>query len=507
MEQSLIEDLVIESIKIYGIDAWYIPRTLTGKDDILNEDDISTFKSAYMAEMYVKSVDGFEGEGDFLSKFGLEIRDSITMTIARRTYESEVSLHNDTVRPLEGDLIYLPLNNKIFEIQHVEHESIFYQMGSLQMYDLRAELFEFSGERFDTGQPFIDDLYKGVNTFKSLVATEHTYIVDVDNVQNFRVKLSSSDRDVLSTKPLELVKDQEYIFDLSNSSLTGHLFNFYPDGDGATESFPTAVRTGTAGQAGANLKLTPTAVGDHDYRSFNGATRRNLFAYSEDLVAGLAAGVWQGKAYNPGDGADYPVHYPTLASVSQAGVGLNGTATRISFPGSSNTDGTIYQRINHGAALTPSRYKASIWVRNASPGLKAYVAVNPVRAWETESFLFDIDIPVSSDWQRISIQAQFPGISQTPVFAIQNTTGATGASVEVWGAQIEERTLETIADAPSVYQKVEQNYNANTANAFGSVMRVVQPVSDALADNVAIESFGDNLIDFTNANPFGDMDF
>lgn len=507
MEQTLIEDLVIESIKIYGMDAWYISRTLTGKDDILNEDDISRFNSAHMAEMYVKSVDGFEGEGDFLSKFGLEIRDSITMTIARRTYESEISLHNDTVRPLEGDLIYLPLNNKIFQIQHVEHESIFYQMGSLQMYDLRAELFEFSGERFDTGQPFIDNLYKGVNTFKSLVVADHTYIVDIDSVQNFRVKLSGSDRDVLSTKAIELDADQEYIFDLSDSSLAGHLFNFYPDGDGTTESFSTAVRTGTAGQAGANLKLTPTAAGYHDYRSFNGATRRNLFAYSEDLVAGLAAGVWQVKAYDPGDSSDYPIHHPTVQSISQAGVGLNGTANLITFPGSSLSDGTIYQEINHGAALTPSRYKASIWVRNASPGLKAYVAVNPVKDWETEAFLFNIDIPVSSDWQRITIQSQFPGNAQSPLLAIQNTSGAEGASVEVWGAQIEERTLATIGDPASIYQKVEQNYNANTANSFGSTMRVVQSATDALADNVAIESFGDNLIDFTNANPFGDMDF
>jgi hypothetical protein len=145
-EQNLVEDLVIESIRIYGMDVWYIPRTLVGKDDILNEDDISTFNDAYMAEMYVKSVDGFEGEGDFLSKFGLQIRDSITMTIAQRTYESEIGSNEENTRPLEGDLIYLPLNKKIFEIQHVEHESIFYQMGSLQTYDLRAELLEFSGE-------------------------------------------------------------------------------------------------------------------------------------------------------------------------------------------------------------------------------------------------------------------------------------------------------------------------------------------------------------------------
>jgi len=166
MEQSLIEDLVIESIKIYGIDVWYIPRTLVAEDSILNEDDLSTFNEAYMAEMYVKNVDGFEGEGDFLSKFGLQIRDSMTLTIAKRTYESEVGTLEDNRRPLEGDLIYLPLNNKIFEIQYVEHESIFYQMGSLQTYDLRAELFEYSGERFNTGHDFIDEHFDNYKTIQ-----------------------------------------------------------------------------------------------------------------------------------------------------------------------------------------------------------------------------------------------------------------------------------------------------------------------------------------------------
>ena len=130
MEQSLIEDLVVESIQIYGVDVWYLPRTIASKDDILNEDDLSTFNDAYLVEMYVKSVDGFEGEGDFLSKFGLQIRDSITMTMAQRTYELEIGISSEINRPREGDLIYLPLNNKFFELQHVEHEAIFYQIGS-----------------------------------------------------------------------------------------------------------------------------------------------------------------------------------------------------------------------------------------------------------------------------------------------------------------------------------------------------------------------------------------
>lgn len=164
MEQTLIEDLVIESIRIFGIDAWYMPRTLGAVDDLLNEDDLSTFNSAYMLEMYIKNVDSFEGEGDFLSKFGLQIRDSMTLTIAQRKFTEEVGAHNAAIRPKEGDIIYFPLNRKIFEIKHVEHESIFYQMGALQTYDLKVELFEWSNEVFNTGVPEIDTKWSHLRT-------------------------------------------------------------------------------------------------------------------------------------------------------------------------------------------------------------------------------------------------------------------------------------------------------------------------------------------------------
>lgn len=159
MEQELIENLVIESIRIYGHDVWYMPRTLVAEDSILNEDDLSTFNDAYMIEMYIKNVDGFEGEGDFLSKFGLQIRDSMTLTVAMRVFEKEIGREEGMVRPLEGDLIYFPLNGKMWKVMHVEHEAIFYQLGALQTYDLRCELFEYSGERFNTGNPDIDTLF------------------------------------------------------------------------------------------------------------------------------------------------------------------------------------------------------------------------------------------------------------------------------------------------------------------------------------------------------------
>lgn len=184
-EQNLIDDLVIESIKMYGVDIAYIPRNFDSIDNILNEDDTSTFGGdlttqggnnysiVYDMEMYVKSVDGFEGEGDFLSRFGLQIRDQVTFSVAYRTFERFATrLDPDQTRPNEGDVIYFPLNDKMFKVMFVEHESVFYQHGALQVYDLRCELFEYSGERFQTGRYEIDYHFDDLDITQATTLTQ-----------------------------------------------------------------------------------------------------------------------------------------------------------------------------------------------------------------------------------------------------------------------------------------------------------------------------------------------
>lgn len=171
-EQNLIDDLVIESIRIYGIDVTYISGEFNNIDDILNEDDMPLYDQKYEFEVYVKNVDGFEGEGDFLSKFGLEIRDQVTFTVAIRTFERHVTRNNGSkVRPRENDIIWLPLNKKMYRITYVEHESVFYQTGALQVYDIKCELMEFSNERFDTGIYEIDHYFDDVKTTSDTVST------------------------------------------------------------------------------------------------------------------------------------------------------------------------------------------------------------------------------------------------------------------------------------------------------------------------------------------------
>jgi hypothetical protein len=158
-EQDLIESLVVESISIYGHTVYYLPRTLVTKDDIYGEDKLSTYNELFEFDMYIKSFDSYEGDGTFLSKFNLEIRDSATFSIARRSFGNEIAAQRpDIQRPREGDLIYSTMMKKMFVIKYVNQTAIFYQMGDLQIWDISCDVWEYSNERFTTGNPEIDSI-------------------------------------------------------------------------------------------------------------------------------------------------------------------------------------------------------------------------------------------------------------------------------------------------------------------------------------------------------------
>jgi len=158
-EQDLIESLINESFSIYGHTVYYLPRTLIKKDDIYGEDTLSKYNNAFEFDVYIKSYDSYEGDGTFLSKFNLEIRDSITFTIARRTFGKEVTVQQpDIQRPREGDLIYSTMMKRIFVIKYVNQTAIFYQMGSLQIWDVACDVWEYSNEVFNTGVYEIDSI-------------------------------------------------------------------------------------------------------------------------------------------------------------------------------------------------------------------------------------------------------------------------------------------------------------------------------------------------------------
>lgn len=168
-EQLLVEDLLIESLKIYGMDCYYLPRELRGNNEIdklMGEDQLKTYTKAYPIEMYLENVTGMDGEQDIISKFGLEIRDEIQLLVSRRRFKYQVGANR--TRPLEGDLIYVPLVQNFFEIAHVEHENdqaMFYTLGrgrgaNVYVYSLKLKQFVFSDEIIETGMSEIDDQIK-----------------------------------------------------------------------------------------------------------------------------------------------------------------------------------------------------------------------------------------------------------------------------------------------------------------------------------------------------------
>jgi hypothetical protein len=160
-EQNLYEDIIIESIRMYGQDVYYLPRSIVQRDFILGEDVESQFNSANTIEVFIENMEGFEGQGNIFQKFGMEIRDEVTFVMAKRSWQKLVGLYNSATtseRPAEGDLIYLPLSKSFFEIAFVEHEAPFYQLSNLPTYKIQARLFEFNEEEFNTGIAAIDGI-------------------------------------------------------------------------------------------------------------------------------------------------------------------------------------------------------------------------------------------------------------------------------------------------------------------------------------------------------------
>ncbi len=165
-EQQLVEDLVVEQIKMFGTDVYYIPRTLVGEDQVFGEDALSSFDSAYQIEAYLENVQGFGGDGDLFSKFGVRISDQVNFIIARKRFQDLVDDNTTLVvegRPNEGDLIYFPLAGKLFQIQYVEHEQPFYQLNKIHVWGLKCELYEYSGEDLDTGVEAIDVIERNLD--------------------------------------------------------------------------------------------------------------------------------------------------------------------------------------------------------------------------------------------------------------------------------------------------------------------------------------------------------
>ena len=246
-EQTLYEDLIIESLKMYGQDVYYIPREIVKRDGIFQDDSTSRFDNAYRIEMYIENIDGFGGEGDLFTKFGVEIREQASFVVARRRWQSTVAIKESTednpfYRPREGDLIYLPLSESIFEITFVETQQPFYQLKNLPVFRMTCELFEYNDEDFDTDVAGIDSI-EGNHAY----TTTFTVGTGLDWIINEEVRQTNTDYTMVG----EVVK-----YDGVNGIVhIGH--------SGATDgAYHTWTLTAPLVGQESNVSVTPTAQGE-----------------------------------------------------------------------------------------------------------------------------------------------------------------------------------------------------------------------------------------------------
>lgn len=217
-EQYLLENLIIESIRMYGEDMIYMPRNIGKLDALYGEDDHTFYQQTYEIEMYIKSVDGFSGDGNFMSKFGIEIRDQVVFSMAQRVFNAEVGNYTAQTRPNEGDLVYFPLNNKCFQIKYVNKFEMFYQLGGLQTWEVTCELFEYSNEVFNTGNPDIDRIQTKLSTNILDYAIKNEAGLFLQNEDgdfitnekyNLNVILGTEENEIFDTEPADFIDFSE----------------------------------------------------------------------------------------------------------------------------------------------------------------------------------------------------------------------------------------------------------------------------------------------------------
>ena len=207
-EQRLYESLIIEQLRAFGHDVYYLPRKLVKEDTLFGEDTLSSFNDAYIVEMYLDNIEGFEGQKEMMTRFGLDMQDEATWVVSKRRFEQLISTDQNLIvssRPNEGDLIYFPRAKKLFEISFVDHDDPFYQLSNLPVFKMRCRTFEYSSEALDTGITEID----AIETSESTDALAYQIVLESG---------TESGTNYLVTEDGAFIVQEEYNIDTIDSS-------------------------------------------------------------------------------------------------------------------------------------------------------------------------------------------------------------------------------------------------------------------------------------------------
>lgn len=524
-EQRLYEDITIEALKIYGHDVYYIPRTIVNQDAIFNEATLSRFGESFMIEMYVENTDGFEGEGDLLSKFGVEVRDSLTLVLSTRRWEQLVGRFQTVAesRPQEGDLIYFPLVKGLFEIKFVEDESPFYQLQNLPTFKLSCETFAYSQEEIDTGITPIDDIELAYSNTTTLALNSYNpwwyQTAEESDAPGFTNNGGGGNIGIPSIYPR-----RGYTGFIKGETITQR--------DRSNADFVLTVYNRTVGDS--NLAIT---VGGN--WTATGTKYNNKTVWKHEGSGGQKWYMWFATGFGPGDlgsgdrwviqGSDDPnVDALDLKSAPR----VLDHSDNIYFqyqPNSTRQNlGEIadHPDANFEVFLGDTFQSASTNVsRVSSNGSNVFRPVgqldldlnandpngngfqNTIFAYPTS---FSNETVTTAEVSQYDEDTTSTNVKVIDVVTVNNRTGETipngGFAVGINKMPIEAsegrvRVIETLSGTSGNQTLYTKSYILSAASSSGTLST---SDSDVFADNPEIETTGNNFIDFTESNPFGE---
>ena len=463
-EQRLVQDLINEQLKMYGQDVVYLPRNVINKNTILREITASGFDDAFRLEAYLLNYQGFEGSGDILSKFGVQSTDAVTFIISKERYEDFISPmligqseNIVSTRPQEGDLIYFPLDNTMFEIKYVEGKKPFYQLNNLYVYQLSCEVADLAlDDEIDTGieavdQSVVDFVFTTTMTMIGVGATNATATLQL-------AKDIAGINTGFSVNAVDLIHD-------GTGYTAPPLIRIAKAPAGGTDATAVAIMTSRTGQVGQSIDFIQVTNPGFGYTSPPVITVRSQNAVGSGGIATALLAVNSVGAPNITDsGEGFVPSAPPIVAIGTAPVGgTNATAVAVV-----NTNGELasIRFTNAGAGYTAAP-SITIGSPDAGEVEENYQFKEVVRGVSTGT------TAIVSDWDRDTRVLEVTKLS-APGFTVGEFV--VGIGTTLLGSDAKYR-ISTISDQDEV---------------------------DTFADNDTFESQADSILDFTESNPFGE---
>ena len=531
-EQRLVQDLINEQLKIYGVEVTYIPRKFVRKQTIIKEVQSSAFDDNFLLEAYLNTYEGYSGQGDIMTKFGVSLRDEVTLTISKERFEDFISpfLEADedyelSSRPREGDVIFFPLGSRLFEVKFVEHEEPFYQLGKNYVYQLKCELFEYEDEVFDTDIDEIDSQLEDIGYISTL------QLIGVGQTATASAQINASNKGYI--RQIVLNNDGSGYQSTPNVAITTA-----PSGAGNVDATAVAITTQRAGLFSIE-RIVLTNAGA-------GYTQAPLVTISGGGGVGAAAtaaleqsnfGIVDFTITNNGVG------YAATPTVSIVGASTSPAAAEVNLLADNTISDILIKNAGIGYTQTPTitisspstiqgvgNFTRGEIVKGVSSGIEARV-----KEWDTDTRILKISNVGIGTTQRAFIPGETIQATESTFFSVGLSTSAViGVTTTIFtGINTSNINLNQVLGQLSFGQLPVIGSGSTVVSIGASTITVSSPSLNTTGittvvsfgstvfsnyaldffseenqdttfeSNDIIESEADDLLDFTEGNPFG----